>query len=146
MRLASVDSYLPDAGDLSQACIPLGFFTAFCLQHQLLSPDVEQMHRDTVVRCRLQEGPVSALFVALGAELEERHLSPAGQAFARRVLPTYADCYCELFGEDSWQLKDNWENYQSMATVLVRDLYGQPSKSVTSWLDTVLKKFVGIWR
>ena len=35
MRLASVDSYLPDAGDLSQACIPLGFFTAFCLQHQL---------------------------------------------------------------------------------------------------------------
>ena len=80
MRLASIDSYLPYVGDLSQACIPLGFFTAFCLQHQLLSPDVEQMHRDTVIQCRLQEGPVSALFVALGAELEDRHLSPAGQA------------------------------------------------------------------
>ncbi|MAD07658.1 MAG: hypothetical protein CMP86_09620 [Gammaproteobacteria bacterium] len=146
MRLASVDSYLPDAGDLSQACIPLGFFTAFCLQHQLLSPEVEQMHRDTVIQCRLQEGPVSALFVALGAELEDRHLSPAGQAFAHRVLPTYSDCYCELFGEDSWQIKDDWENYQRMADVLVRDLYGQPSKPVTSWFDTVIKKVVGLWR
>jgi hypothetical protein len=37
MSLASVDSYLPYAGDLTQACIPLGFFTAFCLQHHLLS-------------------------------------------------------------------------------------------------------------
>ena len=96
MRLASVDSYLPDAGDLSQACIPLGFFTAFCLQHQLLSLEVEQMHRDTVIQCRLQDGPVSALFVALGAELTDQHLSPAGQAFAHRVLPTYSDRYLSL--------------------------------------------------
>ena len=146
MSLASVDSYLPYAGDLTQACIPLGFFTAFCLQHHLLSVEVEQAHRDTVIQCRLQEGPVSALFVAMGAELEERHLSPAGQEFAHRVLPNFRDLYCELFDEESWRLQDNWDNYQRLAAVLVRDLYGRPPKRITSWLGDVVNKVVSIWR
>jgi hypothetical protein len=146
MRFASVDSYLPYAEDLTQAYIPLGFFTAFCLQHQLLSPEVEQRHNQAVSQCRFQEGPVSALFVVLGAQLEDADFSSAGRVFADRVLPTYCERYCELFGEDSWRLKDNWDNYQRMASVLVRDLYGQPPRSMKSVLSRVLNKMTKLWR
>ena len=146
MRFTSVDSYMPYAEDLTQACIPLGFFTAFCLQHQLLSPEVELRHKDVVAQCRFQEGPVSALFVVLGAQLEDADFSPAGRLFADRVLPTYCDRYCELFGADSWQIKDNWDNYQRMASLLVRELYGQPPRSTKSVLRSVLKKITKLWR
>jgi hypothetical protein len=82
----------------------------------------------------------------MGAELEERHLNPAGQEFAHRVLPNFRDRYCELFDEESWRLQDNWDNYQRLAAVLVRDLYGQPPKPITSWLGNVVNKVVSIWR
>jgi len=146
MRYASVDSYLSYTEDLTQACIPLGFFAAFCLQHQLLSSEVEQRHKELVTQCRFQEGPVSALFVVLGAELQDSAFNPAGKAFAERVLPTYCERYCEVFGEDSWWIKDNWDNYQRMASVLVRDLYGQPPKSMTSLLGSFFSKVAGLWR
>ncbi|GIR63818.1 MAG: hypothetical protein CM15mP68_4840 [Pseudomonadota bacterium] len=80
-------TYLPYAGDLTQACIPLGFFTAFCLQHHLLNPEVEQVHADLVTQCRYQEGPVSALFVAL-VRSSRAHLSPKGQGLRQCCLGT----------------------------------------------------------
>lgn len=146
MNWASVDAYLPYAEGLSQACIPLGFFTAFCLQHRLLNPAVEQQHAEAVARCRFQEGPVSALFVALGAELTELHLNPQGQAFAERVLPSYVDRYRVLFGEDCWQTPDEWPRYQQMAASLVRDLYGQPPTATASVLGRVIAAFTRFWR
>lgn len=146
MNWASVNAYLPHAAGLSQACIPLGFFTAFCLQHRLLNPTVEQQHAETVARCRFQEGPVSALFVALGAELTEQHLNPQGQAFAERVLPSYLDRYRTLFGEDCWQTPDEWPLYQLMAASLVRDLYGQPPTATASWPGRVFAALARLWR
>ena len=146
MQHASVDDYLPYAGDLTQACIPLGFFTAFCLQHHLLNPEVEQVHADLVTRCRYQEGPVSALFVALGAQLQEQHLSPKGQRFADLVLPGYRERFCEVFGEDCWQIKDEWSHYQRIAALLVRDLYGRPPAAASSWAGHVLGKLTRLFR
>ena len=146
MQHANVDAYLPYAGDLAQACIPLGFFTAFCLQHHLLNPEVEQVHADLVTQCRYQEGPVSALFVALGAQLQEQHLSPKGQRFADLVLPGYRERFCEVFGEDSWQIKDEWSHYQRIAASLVRDLYGRPPAATISWAGRVLGTLTRLFR
>ena len=140
MQYASVDTYLPFAGDLAQACIPLGFFAAFCLQHQLLSPEVECVHPEIASQCRFQEGPVSALFVALGAELSDQHFSPRGQIFAARVLPEYREAFCALFGDDCWQIKDEWPQYQRIAKILVRELHGRPQTQKTSWAGRVLSK------
>ncbi|GIR63817.1 MAG: hypothetical protein CM15mP68_4830 [Pseudomonadota bacterium] len=42
------------------------------------------------------------------------------------MLPGYRERFCEVFGEDSWRIKDEWSHYHRIATLLVRDLHGQP--------------------
>ena len=84
MQHANVDAYLP-YGRLSSSLHSVGFLSAFCLQHHLLNQGWSRCCR-IVTQCRYQEGPVSALFVALGAQLQEQHLSPMGPEFANRYL------------------------------------------------------------
>ena len=74
--LASVDDYLPEAGALDKALLPLGFVLAFCAQHGLLSQTFLQHRGEQLSSVRLQEGPVTALFAVHGGTLYASDFSP----------------------------------------------------------------------
>ena len=145
MQRASVDAYLPYAG-ASTSLHSVRFL------YGVLSTAPVAKSRGGAGACRhrdsvsLSRGPVSALFVALGAQLQEQHLSPMGLRFANRVLPEYRERFCEVFGEDSWRIKDEWSHYQRIAALLVRDLYGQPPTASSSWAGRMFGKLTRLWR
>ena len=126
--LASVDDYLPDAGALDRALLPLGFVLAFCAQHGLLSQTFLQLRGEQLSSVRLQEGPVTALFAVHGGTLYVSDFSPRGLQFLQNYLPRLPEDFADLFGEDCYGIKDDWSNYQRLANVMIRHLLGQPKR------------------
>jgi hypothetical protein len=127
--LATVDDYLAAAGSLDKALLPLGFLLAFCAQHQLLSQQFASQYAQQLSAVRLQEGPVSSLLAAHGAELHEEDFTPTGAAFVGQCLPCLAEDFAQTFGPDCYQIEDQWDNYQRLANVLVRRLLGAPKRT-----------------
>ena len=142
--LASVDDYLPDAGALDRALLPLGFVLAFCAQHGLLSQTFLQLRGEQLSSVRLQEGPVTALFAVHGGTLYVSDFSPRGLQFLQNYLPRLPEDFADLFGEDCYGIKDDWSNYQRLANVMIRHLLGQP-KRPCFW-KRIQSKLVGLWR
>lgn len=142
--LASVDDYLPDAGALDRALLPLGFVLAFCAQHGLLSQTFLQLQGEQLSSVRLQEGPVTALFAVHGGTLYVSDFSPRGLQFLRNYLPRLPEDFADLFGEDCYGIKDDWSNYQRLANVMIRHLLGQPKRP--SFWKSIQSKLGGLWR
>ncbi|MBL6813885.1 MAG: hypothetical protein ISQ65_01535 [Pseudomonadales bacterium] len=142
--LASVDDYLPDAGSLDRALLPLGFVLAFCAQHGLLSQTFLQHRGEQLSSVRLQEGPVTALFAVHGGTLYASDFSPRGVQFLQNYLPRLPQDFAELFGEDCYGIKDDWSNYQRLANVMIRQLLGQPRP--TNLWRSFKTKLAGLWR
>jgi hypothetical protein len=130
--LASVDEYLAAAGSLDKALLPLGFLLAFCAQHRLLSQDFVGGYAEQLSAVRLQEGRVTTLFAAHGASLYESDFNAAGITFLRNCLPQLSADFAQTFGQDCYDIEDNWVNYQQLANVLVRRLMGSPKHSKQS--------------
>ena len=65
--LASVDDYLPEAGALDRALLPLGFVLAFCAQHGLLSETFLQHRGEQLSSVRLQESQIVQDLVPLSS-------------------------------------------------------------------------------
>lgn len=142
--LASVDDYLPDAGALDRALLPLGFVLAFCAQHGLLSQTFLQLRGEQVSSVRLQEGPVTALFAVHGGTLYVSDFSPRGLQFLQNYLPRLPEDFADLFGADCYGIKDDWSNYQRLANVMIRHLLGQPKRP--SFWKSIQSKLGGLWR
>ena len=142
--LASVDDYLPDAGALDRALLPLGFVLAFCAQHGLLSQTFLQLRDEQLSSVRLQEGPVTALLALHGGTLYVSDFSPRGLKFLRNYLPRLPEDFADLFGEDCYGIKDDWSNYQRLANVMIRHLLGQPKRP--SFWKSIQSKLGGLWR
>jgi hypothetical protein len=142
--LASVDDYLPDAGALDRALLPLGFVLAFCAQHGLLSQTFLQLRGEQLSSVRLQEGPVTALFAVHGGTLYVSDFSPRGLQFLQNYLPRLPEDFADLFGEDCYDIKDDWSNYQRLANVMIRHLLGQPKRP--SFWKSIQSKLGGLWR
>ena len=142
--LASVDDYLPDAGALDRALLPLGFVLAFCAQHGLLSQTFLQLRDEQLSSVRLQEGPVTALLALHGGTLYVSDFSPRGLQFLRNYLPRLPEDFADLFGEDCYGIKDDWSNYQRLANVMIRHLLGQPKRP--SFWKSIQSKLGGLWR
>ena len=142
--LASVDDYLPDAGALDRALLPLGFVLAFCAQHGLLSQTFLQLRGEQLSSVRLQEGPVTALFAVHGGTLYVSDFSPRGLQFLQNYLPRLPEDFADLFGEDCYGIKDDWSNYQRLANVMIRHLLGQPKRR--SFWKSIQSKLGGLWR
>lgn len=126
LQYANVDEYMGEAGALHKAMLPLGFVTAFCFQHGLLSPQFLQQHESALGRVRYQEGPVSQLFAANGAVLNEQDLNQSGLVFLHSYLAKLTGDFRATFGVDCYDIEDSWENYQLFAKVLVRAHLGAP--------------------
>ena len=132
MQLANVDAYMEEAGSLHKAMLPLGFFTAFCFHHGLLSPAFLQQHESLLARVRYQEGQVSELFAANGAVLTKEDFNPSGYTFLQSYLGKLAEDYKATFGAGCYDIDDSWENYQLFAKVFVRAHLGAPKgKGIT---------------
>ena len=142
--LASVDDYLPDAGALDRALLPLGFVLAFCAQHGLLSQTFLQLRGEQLSSVRLQEGPVTALFAVHGGTLYVSDFSPRGLQFLQNYLPRLPEDFADLFGEDCYGIKDDWSNYQRLANVMIRHLLGQPKRP--SFWKSIQSKLGRLWR
>ena len=142
--LASVDDYLPDAGALDRALLPLGFVLAFCAQHGLLSQTFLQLRGEQLSSVRLQEGPVTALFAVHGGTLYVSDFSPRGLQFLHNYLPRLPEDFADLFGADCYGMKDDWSNYQRLANVMIRHLLGQPKRP--SFWKSIQSKLGGLWR
>ena len=142
--LASVDDYLPEAGALDRALLPLGFVLAFCAQHGLLSQTFLQHRGEQLSSVRLQEGPVTALFAVHGGTLYASDFSSQGLQFLQRYLPRLSQDFAELFGEDCYGIKDDWANYQRLADVMIRHLLGEPRRP--SLWSNIKTKLGGLWR
>ena len=142
--LASVDDYLPDAGALDRALLPLGFVLAFCAQHGLLSQTFLQLRGEQVSSVRLQEGPVTALFAVHGGTLYVSDFSPRGLQFLQNYLPRLPEDFADLFGADCYGIEDDWSNYQRLANVMIRHLLGQPERP--SFWKSIQSKLGGLWR
>lgn len=126
--LASVDDYLQGAGSLDKALLPLGFLLVFCAQHQLLSSQFRQHREQQLSSVRFQQGPVTALLASHGGALYTTDFSPRGEAFMRQYLPQLPADFADTFGVDCYAIEDNWENYQLLANLLVRQLLGEPQR------------------
>ena len=142
--LASVDDYLPDAGALDRALLPLGFVLAFCAQHGLLSQTFLQDRGEQLSSVRLQEGPVTALFAVHGGILYVSDFSPSGLQFLQNYLPRLREDFADIFGKDCYGIKDDWSNYQRLANVMIRHLLGQPKRP--SFWKSIQSKLSGLWR
>ena len=142
--VASVDDYLPDAGALDRALLPLGFVLAFCAQHGLLSQTFLQHRGEQLSSVRLQEGPVTALFAVHGGTLYVSDFSPSGLQFLQNYLPRLREDFADLFGKDCYGIKDDWSNYQRLANVMIRHLLDQPKRP--SFWKSIQSKLSGLWR
>ena len=142
--LASVDDYLPDAGALDRALLPLGFVLAFCAQHGLLSQTFLQLRGEQLSSVRLQEGPVTVLFAVHGGTLYVSDFSPRGLQFLQNYLPRLPEDFVDLFGADCYGIEDDWSNYQRLANVMIRHLLGQPKRP--SFWKSIQSKLGGLWR
>ena len=126
LQYANVDEHMSEAGSLHKAMLPLGFVTAFCFHHGLLSAQFVQQHESVLARVRYQEGQVSELFAANGAVLKKQDLNERGLVFLQSYLAKLTDDFKATFGADCYGIEDSWENYQLFAKVLVRAHLGAP--------------------
>ena len=126
LQYADVNGHMSEAGSLHKAMLPLGFVTAFCFHHGLLSTHFLQQHESVLARVRYQEGQVSELFAANGAVLTEQDLNERGLVFLESYLAKLTADFKTSFGADCYGIEDSWENYQLFAKVLVRAHLGAP--------------------
>ena len=98
LQYANVDEHMSEAGSLHKAMLPLGFVTAFCFHHGLLSAQFVQQHESVLARVRYQEGQVSELFAANGAVLNKQDLNERGLVFLQSYLAKLTDDFKATFG------------------------------------------------
>ncbi len=154
LQYANVDEHMSEAGSLHKAMLPLGFVTAFCFHHGLLSAQFVQQHESVLARVRYQEGQVSELFAANGAVLNKQDLNERGLVFLQSYLAKLTDDFKATFGADCYGIEDSWENYQLFAKVLVRahlgapkphGLFGSPS-SAQPIVQSIKSSWKKLWR
>ena len=126
LQHADVNGHMSEAGSLHRAMLPLGFVTAFCFHHGLLSTHFLHRHESVLARVRYQEGQVSELFAANGAMLTQQDLNERGLVFLQSYLAKVTTDFKATFGADCYGIEDSWENYQLFAKVLVRAHLGAP--------------------
>lgn len=151
LQYADVNGHMSEAGSLHKAMLPLGFVTAFCFHHGLLSTHFLQQHESVLARVRYQEGQVSELFAANGAVLIEQDLNERGLVFLESYLAKLTADFKTSFGADCYGIEDSWENYQLFAKVLVRAHLGAPKPlgnrlSAPPIIQSIKSSWKKLWR
>ena len=116
----SLDNHVAASGDIAKAAVPMGMLLAWCVNMQLVSPMLLQTHERIILRLRFQEALGSELLIACGGDLQRPMFNAAGQQFLDDFYPEYMVMYRQLFGQDCYEVRENWDNYQTLAAELTR--------------------------
>lgn len=115
--------HLAAAGSIDRAAVPLGMYLAWCANHQLLSPALQDHAGTLVLRVRFREVTGSELLVAgCGGCLGAEHLDAEGRAFTEAYYGRYLDDFRSIFGADPYGVRDDWDHYDRIAPLLTRQL------------------------
>ena len=118
-------------------------YLAWCVNLGLVSESVLLEQERLVLRVRMQDALGSELLVALGGELKGEHLNERGRHFTSSYYADFLNDFRTTFEGKSYDVKDSWDNYQKIATVLTAKLLGPKDKPMASPLFT---GFRGWWR
>jgi len=108
------------SGDIARAAVPMGMLLAWCVNMQLVSPQLLQSHEGLVLRLRFQEAQGSELLIAAGGDLQRQMFNAAGQRFLDSFYPEYMTLFAQVFAQDCYEVRENWDNYQTLAAELTR--------------------------
>jgi hypothetical protein len=117
--------HMPAAGAIDQAAVPMGMFLAWCVNLNLISDQLMEQAEQGVLRVRYREITGSELLVGgCAGVLDACWLNPAGTEFCDRYYARYLDDYRMVFGDDVYQVTDDWAHYDQLAPLLTERLYG----------------------
>lgn len=128
-----IERHLGEADDFAAAAVPTGMYLAWCANLHLLDTDFQQQHESLLLRLRYREITGAEFFIAAcGGRFERSLLNARGQAFTDHYYPHFLDDYREVFGADTYAVKDDWAHYDLLAPVLMRHLMAPPEKDSRS--------------
>ncbi len=116
----TLDRHLAEAGDLAHATVPMGMLLAWCVNMHLVSTDVTREHERLILRIRFGEAKGSELLVAAGGDLTRDLFNDDGCEFLDRYYDTYMTDFDEEFDESTYQVADNYQNYERVAAFLTK--------------------------
>jgi len=123
VRIDDLDRHLPAAGSIDRAAVPLAMYLAWCANLHLLSAAFQRTHELTLTRLRYRDlSPAEFLTTCTGGYLEASDLSDEGRAFTEAFYPHYPAALRAAFGEDVYDVPDDWPHYDRIAKSLTREL------------------------
>jgi hypothetical protein len=145
-----IDRHMAAAGGIERAAVPLGFFVAWLVNLQLLSPEFQRRAGDDLVRVRMRDLTPGEFFIKrchgrfTSAELNERGRHFVESYYADRYFMDFADIF-ELPLDDSgaiWGVEDDWHNYDKLAPTLTRRFFAAgrnppPKPRGKGWLRVI---------
>jgi hypothetical protein len=120
-----LDRHMTVAGSIDRAAVPMGMYLAWAVNLNLISRELTEVAEQAVLRVRYREITGSELLVSgCGGTLDSRWFSEAGASFCERYYSSYLGDYRDTFGDDVYQVTDDWPHYDQLAPLLTRRLYG----------------------
>lgn len=131
-----IDRHLTEAEDFASAAVPTGMYLAWCANLHLLDADFQQQHEALLLRLRYREITGAEFFIAAcGGRFERAMLNARGQKFTDSYYQRFLDDYREIFGADTYRVKDDWDHYDRLAPVLMRHLMAPEARDARSGND-----------
>lgn len=125
----TIDNHLKLAQEFDKAAIPMGMYLAWSLNLGLVRPEVLTQHEQLVIRIRMQDAKGSELLMSVGGVLDEALFTVRGRRFAKTYYPRYMQDYRSVFGQDPYLVEDTWDNYDTIARLLTKELLGSSTFS-----------------
>jgi hypothetical protein len=116
-----LDHHISLAGSLERACVPMGMYLAWCANLHLVSQSLQHRSETLLLRLRYREVTGSELLVAgCGGRFTSESLNQQGKEFTDSYYESFLDDFRTVFGEDIYDVKDNWTHYDRLSPVLTR--------------------------
>jgi hypothetical protein len=120
MLIDDIDLHIGEAGSIDRAALVPGMYLAWCVNLQLVAPQLEASFAREVLRLKYRELTPAAFFLKVGhGRLTDDLLSEQGNAFAAHHYAQFRnDAAASLY-----DAKDDWVTYDSIAPALTKAYY-----------------------
>ena len=135
MRYDDVQSHLAAAGgSMDKAAVPLGMYLALCVNVGLTGAELDESSQTAVLRVRYREITGAELLISgCAGVLDARWFNEQGRDFCERYYASFLDDFRAVFGDDLYEVRDDWDHYDQLAPLLTERLYGKPRRSKPWW-------------
>jgi hypothetical protein len=122
VRIDDLDRHLPAAGSIDRAAVPLAMYLAWCANLQLLSAGFQRTHELALTRLHYRDlSPAEFLTATTSGSLDATDLSDEGRTFTEVFYPHYPAAFRAVFGDDVYDVPDDWPHYDRIAKTLTRE-------------------------